>query len=222
MATIKLKHGLLVTLEGIDGSGKTTQFRLLERFLRRQGYPVRATREPGGTPLGEQVRGILLASRNRDLSPLAELALMYAARAQHLQQVVLPALAQGKLVLSDRFNDASRAYQGYGRRLGLRTVEAFDRVICGRRQSDLTLVLDIDPAVALARARARDTASRHTRFEDAGLEFHRRVRAGYLALAKREPRRVKVIRADRPVSDVQDELRATVLAFLGRFTVASG
>jgi dTMP kinase len=222
MATIKFKHGLLVTLEGIDGSGKTTQFRLLERFLRRQGYPVRATREPGGTPLGEQVRGILLASRNRDLSPLAELALMYAARAQHLQQVVMPALAQGKLVLSDRFNDASRAYQGYGRRLGLRTVEEFDRVICGRRQSDLTLVLDIDPAVALARARARDTASQHTRFEDAGLEFHRRVRAGYLALAKREPRRVKVIRADRPVSDVQDELRATVLAFLGRFTVASG
>ncbi|HEV2176149.1 MAG TPA: dTMP kinase [Terriglobia bacterium] len=210
------RRGILITLEGIDGAGKTTQFRRLAQYLRRGGYPVTATREPGGTRVGEQVRRILLASRNRELTPLAELALMYAARAQHLDEVVWPALARGDLVVSDRFNDSSRAYQGYGRRLGLKTVEAFDRIICGGTQPDLTLVLDVDPGASLGRAVQRETRqkSKHSRFEQAGLEFQRRVRAGYFTLARRDPRRVRIVQADRPAGEVQREIREVVDVFL--------
>jgi len=210
------RQGILITLEGIDGAGKTTQFRRLAQYLRRRGYRITATREPGGTRVGERVRSILLASQHRELAPLAELALMYAARAQHLDEVVRPALARGELVVSDRFNDSSRAYQGYGRRLGLATVEAFDGVICGRTQPDLTLVLDVDAGASLDRAIHREARaqSKHSRFEQAGLEFQRRARAGYLALARKSPGRVKIVRANRPAAEVQRELRMLVEAFL--------
>jgi dTMP kinase len=177
-----------------------------------------ATREPGGTRVGEQVRGILLASRTGKLAPLAELALMYAARAQHLEEVVRPALARGEIVVSDRFNDASFAYQGYGRKLGARTVRAFDRVVCGATQPDLTVVLDLSPRVSLGRAQGREVRrnSVRGRFEAEGLRFHERVRAGYLAIARHEPRRVKVVRADRPVDEVQAEIRSLVDDLLAR------
>lgn len=215
----KLKHrGVFITLEGIDGTGKSTQVRLLVHYLRRQGYGVRATREPGGTRVGEKVRDVLLASRTDDLTNLAEIALMYAARAQHVEEVVKPALARGAIVVSDRFNDSSFAYQGYGRKLGIETVRAFDRVVCGTVQPDLTIVLDLDPRVALARARGRETRrnSRHGRFEAQGLAFHRRVRSGYLEIARREPRRVKFVGADRPISQVHTEIRQIVDEFLTR------
>lgn len=214
------RHGLFITLEGIDGTGKSTQFRLLVKHLRRCGYRICATREPGGTRVGEQVRGILLASRTGKLAPLAELALIYAARAQHLEEVVRPALARGKVVVSDRFNDASLAYQGYGRKLGTATVRAIDRVVCGRTQPDLTLVLDLAPRMALARAQGREVRrnSTRSRFEAQGLKFHERVRAGYLALARQEPRRVKLISADRPVGEIQAEIRELVEAVLARYS----
>jgi len=210
------RRGIFITLEGIDGTGKTTQFRRLVQYLRRSGYTVTATREPGGTRVGELIRSVLLASRHRELTPLAELALMYAARAQHLDEVVRPALGRGEIVVSDRFNDSSRAYQGYGRRLGLKTVEAFDRAICGRTQPDLTLVLDVEPGASLVRAANRDARakSKHSRFEQAGIEFQRRARAGYFALARSSPRRVKIVPADRPADDVQRELRQVVEVFL--------
>src|SRR5438445_9203854 len=194
---------------------------LVER-LRKSGYRVCATREPGGTRIGEQVRRILLrgpadsrkggatgvkndAADGRALSPLAELALMYAARAQHLEEVVRPALARGEIVVSDRFNDASVAYQGYGRKLGPKVVRAFDRIVCGRTQPDLTLVLDLEPRVALARAVRRETRrhSRGSRFAAEGVKFHERVRAGYLAIARKEPQRVRLIRAHQPVAQVR-------------------
>jgi len=120
------RRGIFITLEGIDGTGKSTQFRLLVEALRRRKLPVCATREPGGTGTGEQVRSILLASKTGKLAPLAELALIYAARAQHLGEVVRPALARGEIVVSDRYNDSSYAYQGYGRRLGVEVVRAFE------------------------------------------------------------------------------------------------
>lgn len=217
----KLKrHGLFITLEGIDGTGKSTQFRLLVKHLRRCGYRICATREPGGTRVGEQVRGILLASRTGKLAPLAELALIYAARAQHLEEVVRPALARGEVVVSDRFNDASLAYQGYGRKLGTATVRAIDRVVCGRTQPDLTLVLDLAPRLALARAQGREVRrnSMRSRFEAQGLKFHERVRAGYLALARQEPRRVKLISAERPIGEIQAEIRELVEAVLARYS----
>ena len=212
------RRGIFITLEGVDGTGKSTQFRLLVRYLRRRGYRVCATREPGGTKVGEKVRSILLASRTGKLAPLAELALMYAARGQHLEEVVRPALARGNVVVSDRFNDASFAYQGYGRRLGVAIVQAFDRVICGRTQPDLTLVFDLDPRAALARAHGREVRrnSRHGRFESQGLAFHQRVRRGYLEIARRDPARVRIVDASRPVKDIQAKVSALVDLFLAR------
>ena len=212
------RRGIFITLEGIDGAGKSTQVRLLVKHLRGRGCRVVATREPGGTRVGEQVRGILLASRTGKLAPLAELALMYAARAQHLEQVVLPALARGKVVVSDRFNDASFAYQGCGRKLGVAAVWAFDQAVCGPTQPDLTIVLDLSPRASLKRAKGRELRrnSVRGRFEAEGLRFHERVRAGYLVIARDDPRRVKVVRADRPVAEVQAEIRTIVADFLAR------
>jgi dTMP kinase len=211
-----MKQGLFITLEGIDGTGKSTQLRLLVQHLRKRGLAVRATREPGGTKVGERIRKILLSSSTTQLAPLGELALMYAARAQHLQEVIRPALAKGELVVSDRYNDASFAYQGYGRELGAEAVRALDRVICGRTQPDLTIVLDLVPRLSLARAlgRERRRQSRQGRFESQGVSFHQRVRDGYLALARKQPQRIKVVQADRPVREVQAEIRERVDAFL--------
>jgi len=223
-----MKRGLFITLEGMDGSGKTTQHALLVQYLRQRGLAVRETREPGGTLVGEEIRRILLADRSGrpdepdkldkhdHLAPLAELTLMYAARAQHLEEVVRPALARGQVVLSDRFNDASMAYQGYGRQLGAPPVRALDRIISGRTQPDLTVVLDLPARLALERARGRETRrrSKHGRFEAQSLRFHQRVRAGYLAIARRDPRRVKVVKADQPVAEVAEEIRRVVDLFL--------
>jgi dTMP kinase len=216
-----MKRGLFITLEGMDGSGKTTQHALLLKYLRQRGLPARETREPGGTRVGEEIRRILLADRGRGsekLAPLTELTLMYAARAQHLEEVVRPALARGELVLSDRFNDASLAYQGYGRQLGTPALRALDRMICGRTQPDLTLVLDLPARLALERARGRETLrrSKQGRFEAQSLRFHERVRAGYLAIARRDPSRVKLVKADQPVADVAQQIRRLVDSFLSK------
>jgi dTMP kinase len=214
------RRGLFITLEGMDGSGKSTQLRLLAGFLKRRGFRVRTTREPGGTAIGERIRAILLASTTTDLAPLAELALMYAARAQHLQQVVRPALERGEIVLSDRYNDASMAYQGFGRQLGAAAVEALDRVICGPTQPDVTLILDLPTRQSLARAQDREKRreSRRARFEAEDLKFHERVRRGYLAIARREPRRVKLVRADQPVDAIQSEIRRHIDKTLARLS----
>jgi dTMP kinase len=204
-------RGLFITLEGTDGSGKSTQFKRLVQYLRGLGHRVRATREPGGTPVGEKVRSILLADKER-LSPLAELTLFYAARAQHIEDVIQPALERGEIVVSDRFNDCSFVYQGYARGLGARVVRLLDRAICGTLQPDLTLVLDLDVRVALTRASRRDSrrGSQQTRFEAEGIEFQERVREGYRRLARCEPDRVRLIRADRPPREVEADIRRIV------------
>ena len=213
-----MKSGLFITFEGLDGTGKSTQLRLAVQYLRKRGHRVRVTREPGGTRTGERVRDILLASKTGKLAPLAELALMYAARAQLLEEVVRPALARGEVVVSDRYNTASFAFQGYGRKLGTATVRAFDRVICGRVQPDLTVVLDLEPERALARALGRDTRrrSRHDRFEQQSLAFHKRVRAGYLALARRTPARIKLLRADQSIEELQSQIRGLLDPLIDR------
>ncbi len=215
MDTLK-RRSLFITLEGIDGTGKSTQHRLIAQHLQKRGHKVTATREPGGTLVGEQIRDILLASKTQKLAPLAELTLMYAARAQHLEEVVRPALARGEIVVSDRFNDASMAYQGFGRQLGAPTVRAIDRIICGTTQPDLTLVLDLSPRLALARAHGREARqkSRHGRFEVQGVSFHERVRRGYLAIAEKDPDRVRLIDADRTVAEVQIVIQHIVDSFL--------
>jgi dTMP kinase len=208
------KRGIFITVEGIDGTGKSTQLRLLADWLRRQGYKLLLTREPGGTRVGEQIRKILLDSRNSELSSLTELLLMYAARQQHLEEVVRPALNRGEIVLSDRFNDASLAYQGYGRQLGKSPIRLLDGLVCGGTEPDLTLILDVPVRTALARASKRDGRRGQQRFESQGLRFHDRVRKGYLKIAEDQPRRVQVIRASDPVQAVRDRIREAVDRFL--------
>jgi len=213
-----MRQGLFITLEGIDGTGKSTQLRLLVQYLKKRGLPVRVTREPGGTKLGERIRKILLDSKTTHLSSLAELALMYAARAQHLEEVIRPALAKGEIVVSDRYNDASLAYQGYGRKLGIETVRAFDRIVSGRTQPDLTILLDLAPRLSLGRAEGRQSRreSNQGRFESQGLDFHTRVRRGYLAIARKDPHRVKVVAAGGPVAEVQAKIRDLIDGFLAQ------
>ncbi len=212
-----MKPGLFITFEGLDGTGKSTQLRRAAQYLRQCGHRVLVTREPGATRTGERIRDILLASKTGKLAPLAELALMYAARAQLLEEVVRPALARGEVVVSDRYNTASFAYQGYGRELGTATVRAFDRVICGATQPDLTIILDLDPERALGRALGDMRRGSHLdRIEAQGLAFHQRVRAGYLAIARRSPARVKLVRADQTIVELQGQIRTLIDPLLTR------
>jgi len=191
MSTTSRGRGVFITFEGPDGSGKSTQARLLAERLRGEGRPVLESVEPGGTPIGQQIRRILLDPANKELTPTAELLLMFAARAQNVEQWILPALAQGKIVISDRFTDSSVAYQGAGRGLGLDTVLQLDRIACHGLVPDLTICVDIDTETGLARALARGGAE--TRLEEQAVEFHRRAREAYHELARREPQRFRLI-----------------------------
>lgn len=199
-------RGLLITFEGIEGSGKSTQIRRLAAFLRRRGVRVRVTREPGGTPAAERLRRLLLA-RGRRWLPLAELLLVNAARAEHVQQVVRPALGRGAWVVCDRFTDATLAYQGYGRGLPIARVHQINRLATGGLSPDRTIFLDLPAAHSLRRARRRGTPSR---FEDESTAFHRRVREGYRAIARREPRRVHRIFAAGSRAAVWSRVRRAV------------
>jgi len=190
-----VKRGLFLTFEGMDGCGKSTQMRRLVDRLRGMRKTVLETAEPGGTPIGVQIRRILLAAANQELSPTAELLLYFAARAQNVDQWIEPALERGEIVIADRFTDSTMVYQGCGRGLGAETVLALDRIACRGLQPDLTLLLDIDLETSLARARARNAAAAHneTRMDEQSVEFHRQVREAYLALAEREKQRIRVI-----------------------------
>lgn len=206
-------RGFFITFEGIEGSGKTTQISMLADYLAARGRSVRLTREPGGTPIGDQVRKILLDPANDALDPRAELLLYAAGRAQHLAELIRPALGGGAVVLCDRFSDATCAYQGYGRGLDLELIGDLDRLVTGGMRPDLTILLDIEASEGLARARGRN--SRHglgaeARFENESLPFHERVRRGYLELARREPRRFRIVEASRQPEAVHFEIRRTV------------
>jgi dTMP kinase len=202
------RRGRFVTFEGLDGTGKSTQMRKLAAALRTAGYKVVETREPGGTATGEKIRRVLLDSATEGLSSFAEMALMFASRAQHIAEVIQPALDHGQIVLCDRFTDSTEAYQGGGRKLGSEAVLELHRVLCGDLQPDLTILLDSDPAVSVGRARRRNrrvshgagkSAGKHhsdeSRFEQQSRAFFARVRDGYLAIAAREPQRVVAVDA---------------------------
>jgi dTMP kinase len=197
------RRGKFITFEGLDGTGKSTQMRKLAAVVRAAGHKVVETREPGGTPTGEKIRKVLLNSGTAGLAPLAEMALMFASRAQHIAEVIEPALAQGSIVVCDRFTDSTEAYQGSGRRLGSAAVRELHRVLCGNLQPDFTILLDSDVAASVHRARLRNrrdskTSSRghdENRFEQETRAFFIRVHEGYLAIAKREPGRVVVVDA---------------------------
>jgi len=206
------RRGKFITFEGLDGTGKSTQLRKLAASFRLGGYEVVETREPGGTATGEKIRRVLLDSRTEALSSLAEMALMFASRAQHIAEVIQPALDNGLIVLCDRFTDSTEAYQGYGRKLGSENVLKLHCIFCRDLQPDLTILLASDPAMSLGRARRRNQlASNHpnsgsnktgrtasgdeNRFEQQGRSFFARVHQGYLAIAKRDRQRVVAVDA---------------------------
>ena len=218
----RLRRGVFVTIEGIDGCGKTTQLERLAARLREQGYPVEVTVEPGGTRIGEQIRRILLDARNQEIVPVTELLLYFASRAQNVAEKIRPALEAGKVVVSDRYTDSTLVYQGIARGLGEEVVHRLHRIACGGLDPDLTLYLDIDPEAGLARARNRNAqgaAAGQTRMDEQSAEFYRRVRLGYLELVRREPQRVRLIDASRGIEEVERDVWAVVSAFLERFHV---
>ncbi len=187
--------GVFITFEGTDGCGKSTQLRLFVERLRAGGRAVAETAEPGGTPIGRQIRRVLLDGRNQELSPTAELLLYFAARAQNVDEVVEAALERGEIVVCDRWTDSTLVYQGAGRGLGAEVVEQLDAVACRGLRPDLTICLEIDLATSLERAHARnrETTGGETRMDEQAVEFHERVREGYRLLAAREPERVKLV-----------------------------
>jgi dTMP kinase len=202
-----------ITFEGIEGSGKSTHLRQLAEALRRRGADVIGTREPGGTRAGAAIRQLLLGPEAPPLAPLAELFLYCADRTQHLDEVVRPALAAGRIVLCDRFSDSTIAYQGYGRGLPLDGVRALDASARRGLVPALTVLLDCPVADGLARARGRSTPG--DRFEREAAAFHERVRAGFLELAAGEPARFLVVDATAPIADVQARVAAEVARRLG-------
>jgi dTMP kinase len=197
-------RGRFITFEGLDGCGKSTQIENLATALRSQGSSVVVTREPGGTVTGEKIRRLLLDTATAGLSPLAELALMFASRAQHIAEVIQPALAEDSIVLCDRFTDSTEAYQGGGRKLGSEPVLELHRILCGDLQPELTILMDSDVAASVERARRRNKADAakngrgkndENRFEQESRAFFGRVRSAYLAIAARETQRVVLVDA---------------------------
>lgn len=197
-------RGKFITFEGLDGCGKSTQLEKLAAVLRAEDWLLTVTREPGGTPTGDKIRKLLLDTNTSALAPLAELALMFASRAQHIKEVIQPALAQGRIVLCDRFTDSSEAYQGGGRKLGSQPVLELHQILGGDLQPDLTILMDSEVSASVERARRRNKAraggnrraeSDENRFEQESRAFFGRVRHAYLAIAAREPQRVVVVDA---------------------------
>lgn len=220
------RRGKFITFEGLDGTGKSTQMRKLGVVLRDAGHKVIETREPGGTPTAEKIRKVLLDSGTAGLSPQAEMALMFASRAQHIAEVIEPGLAAGNIVLCDRFTDSTEAYQGSGRRLGSEPVRELHRVLCGDLQPDLTILMDSNPQASVNRARRRNQRTSKSsgrshdenRFEQETRSFFTRVREGYLAIAKREPQRVAVVDA----RGTPDQTHQKILELLSSRLALSG
>lgn len=204
--------GCFITLEGPDGSGKTTQAHLLVEWLRDRGHDVLLTREPGGTDIGDQIREVLHDSANATMDARTEFLLYSASRAQHVSELIRPSLAAGRVVISDRYADSSLAYQGYGRGLDLETLHTITAFATQGLRPDLTLYFDIAAGEGLQRRLL--SGETWNRMDAEALAFHRRVRAGYLELASEEPHRWKIIDANRPIGEVQRDVRAVVEARL--------
>ena len=202
-----------ITFEGVEGCGKTTQIKLLSEFLLTRGIPSVLTREPGGCPIADKIRTILLDAENQALSPLAELMLYAAARAQHITEVISPALSAGKIVLCDRFCDATVAYQSFGRGIDRTIIDSLNLYACQGRTPDLTILVDCDPRVGLERARRRIEATsgpREERFELEALAFHQRVRDGYLQLAADDPNRFLIIDGSETIENIFSSITTQV------------
>jgi len=204
----KSRPGKFITLEGGEGGGKSTQIARLKQALEGAGLTVIPTREPGGTPIGERIRALLVEGEPGSLSPTSEALLNFAQRAEHLERVIKPALARGAWVISDRFADSTMAYQGYGHRLGRKPIEALYKLVCGSFKPDLTLILDVPVEIGLARAASRRGSE--TRFERMDTAFHERLRKGFMDIAKRDKRRCVLIDASEPADGVTTAVLAAV------------
>ena len=215
--------GLFVTFEGGEGSGKTTQLKSLLAHLRATGRDVLDTRDPGGTPIGKQIRELLLDRENTRMAAMAELFLYEASRAQLVDEVIRPALRKGRIVLCDRFTDSTLAYQGHGRGLDRDLILRFNDLATGGLRPDLTLLLDLPPEVGLARAENRlaHPRSRRDRMEEERLSFHQRVREGYLAIAAAEPARVALLDASCGILELGAQIRRRLEAVLPRAALPS-
>ena len=210
-----MKHGRFVSFEGIEGCGKTTQIALLSQVLTQRNIPHSVTREPGGTAVGEGIRRILLHSETMHLTAAAELLLFYASRSQNILEKIEPSLAQGEVVICDRFYHASMAYQGYGRGIPIDFIEKLTDLVCGDRRPEITILLDINPEIGLTRARTRnskraDREADEGRFEMEDVRFYTKIRNGYLELAAREPQRIAIIDADRSIEAVHRHILQTL------------
>lgn len=207
-----MKPGLFVSFEGIEGCGKTTQISRLSGLLTERAVPHTITREPGGTAVGESIRKILLNSENINLTSAAELMLFYTSRSQNIQENIKPALDRGDIVICDRFYDASMAYQGYGRGLPLELIEKLTDLVCANYRPDLTILLDIEPRIGLTRARLRNSTQLEDegRFEAENLSFYKRIREGYLEIAKRNHNRIRTIQGDRSIELVGNDVLAVL------------
>jgi len=206
--------GLFIVFEGIEGCGKTTQISRAGYFLQQKHLPFIITREPGGTPIGDEIRKILLSAKNTDIVPLTELLLYTASKVQHLQQVIHPALSSGSTVLCDRFFDATVAYQGYGEGIPLALIEKVHGLFLQGLAPDVTILLDCPAELGLNRSRLRNRLEgkeqAEGRFEDKELAFHERIREGYLQLARREPERFRVVDAGLSMEQVREKICACV------------
>ena len=205
--------GCFITVEGGEGAGKSSNLSYIHQLLEAAGKPVVFTREPGGTPLGEAIRELLLGHRHNGMADDTELLLMFAARAEHLQRIILPALEKGSWVVCDRFTDASYAYQGAGRGISKQRIAILEQFVQGGLRPDLTLLLDLPVEVGLARAGNRSTPDR---FESETGAFFEKVRQGYLQIAAAEPARVKVIDASTALEQVQQQIEAVLTNFIQR------
>lgn len=214
MTTSAVRRGMFITVEGVEGVGKTTNLAFMCDWLKNAGVELVCTREPGGTPLAEELRTLLLANREEPVDPHTELLMVFAARAQHLNQVIEPALEQGKWVLCDRFTDATFAYQGGGRKLPLSAIETLEHLVQRGRHPDRTFYLDLDVDVGLARARGRGAVDR---FEREQREFFEAVRSAYWLRIRRDPTRFSVIDADASLDEVQARIAAELTRLLAGF-----
>jgi dTMP kinase len=209
---------MFISLEGIEGCGKTTQITGLRTYLEDRGHACVVTREPGGTGIGQKIRSILLDPASSGLVPVAELLLYMADRAQHIQALIKPGLAQGKIVLCDRYFDATVVYQGFARGLDVQLIRDLHRLLLEDLKPDVTLLLDLPPRVGLARAwqelDSGGRSGRESRFEEETVSFHDKVRTGYLELARLEPQRFQIIDASRNVEQVQADIRDAIARYI--------
>jgi len=201
---------MFITLEGIEGSGKTTQVRYMLEFLASKGFACVATREPGGTTIGKKIRSILLDPESKDMEPLVELLLYTADRAQHVKEIILPLLSAGKTVVCDRYYDATVVYQGFARGINIDLIHELHKSILKDLKPDITILLDLPSEIGLSRAwkqiESGDRAGLETRFEEETLAFHEKVRSGYLELARLEPERFRVVDASKNENQVRAEI----------------